>query len=574
MNYSSCDRNITYQCCDTQEEADSARCALYPTSDGCRQPDTTWTCTSKYNENNVVYSHVQKYIDGVASGSQNVVLGSCRNNGYCEGRYSASQLESDSCTYDSISTQQCRYGGQDGSACYYVCPDGKNHMCRMALAPGGSGALVMPECPNKPWKECADSIYRPKNPNKDYNPGTYNPPSDSLSTTPDDGVDDTSAETEILLAIRDTLHHANEQRKYQMYVEENMYDAVAGFGVNAGDGILQNIRNVNSNTRATQTATQNVVANTGKLNTQIDSLISLFQPQEDYPDTFSVRIVSPESLYVYQSSTPMVFRIDTTLEQTREILDSIRVLADTLVNDTPRVNRIMNRITPKLDSALSYFLNGGPGGYVKELAQSFADSLKSKIQPFYDFVDIDQEFLDSIYVELDSIDTFLGSEVPFPVGSPYNDTMGLVSFNPSLDSIKELFMQNPLMNQIFFKTDSIEAYMDSVVDVMRGDTIKDTLPLDEMVSDSALIRDKLKDVFLPDEILYECFDFHLNHTFRVTLWNKTYTWDYQLLIDFADLFGLDLCEFIRNVVKIMTFILIVFTTIKGYIRAFGGGDTL
>jgi len=540
----------------------TAKCRDFPQDPSCAK-DTTWSCTSVSTENGVIRASIQKYLDGVASGTSTEVLGSCIENGFCEGEYNSSMLAMDSCSYDSISSDNCKYGGQDGSACYYVCPDGQNHMCRMAVASGGT----LPSCPSKPWKACADSINKKPNPNDSYNPGSYTPPSDSLAD-PSDDMPEGSDETAILLAIRDTLHHANEQRKYQMYVEENIYDVVAGYGIADGDGIIQNLRETNANTRATQVKTQQVATNTGNLVTGVNNLVTILEN-----DTIKAQVVGmPDSIYTWSASTPMVFRIDTTLERTQEIIDDIRNLTDTLVNDTPRTNTILGRVAPTLDSALSFIVDNSPLGMVSSMAREFADSISAVIQPFKDYIVIDTAYVDSIERSVDYVTDIWGNETIVPIDS----TPSLATFNPSLDSVVDVIANGPFAGFDAWN-DSVTAFADSVlqerIEQMK-DTTKDTLPLDQSAGDSALIRDKLQDVFLPDEILYECFDFSLNHKFQFTIGTKNYSWDLKLFIDFADLFGLDLCDFIRKVVQILTFILIVFTTIKGYIRAFGGGDTL
>lgn len=556
-----CDNNTWAKCsyyqCLTQAEADSLYCVLNPQADGCRTPDTTWTCTSVFSENNVIRSYVQKYVDGVPVGNGEMVLYSCRQNGFCEGSYNAGQLANDSCTYDSISTENCRYGGQDGSACYYVCPDGKNHMCRMKMVGGDH----MAECPSKPWKSCADTIERTKPPNEGYDPSTYNPPPDSLSQPPDD-MPDGSADTEILLAIRDTLHHANEQRKYQMYVEEKIYDVIGGV---TGEGLLPNLKEINANTRGTQVAARDAATNTANLVTAVGNLVTIMQQ-----DTVDVRIASPESLYVYSSATPLVFRMDTTLLRQEAIMDEIRALTDTLVSDTPRTNTILGRVVPSLDSALTFFVDRSPVGMVQSMASAFADSIQSKIQPFVDYVTVDSVAYDSALSFVDSLGDALA-----PSLLPYDTSQGIIHFETLslgdiMDSIKSVVVDNPFTRFERFN-DSVTQRVDSILQE-RADREKhvDSIPLDSMSSDSAKIRDKLNMVFLTDEIVESCFDFHLNHQFRITVYNKTYTWDLALLVDFADLFGLDLCELIRKIVQVLTFILIVFTTVKGYIRAFGG----
>lgn len=105
--------------------------------------------------------------------------------------------------------------------------------------------------------------------------------------------------------------------------------------------------------------------------------------------------------------------------------------------------------------------------------------------------------------------------------------------------------------------------MDTIKKELEKEKEIDTLSLDELAGDSAAIRDSLDFIFLPSETLEQCIEFRFNTAFG--------RWTYNLAIDFADLFGLDLCDLIRKIVRLLTFLLIVITTVKGYIKAFGGG---
>lgn len=529
---------ISFTCCNNLAEADSVKCVLFPGDPSCQVPDTTWTCESVYTENLVVRAQVTMKVDGVAK-SENTVLGSCSENGFCDG---VMKNALDSCSYDSISTKNCKYGGQNGSACFYICPDGRNHQCRQAW----NGGVNIPECPQKPWKACADSIYKPRPPKETYSPGNYNPPSDSQATTPSDRPE---MENEILLAIRDTLHHANEQRKYQAYVQEKQYDVIAGLGDYAGDGVLDNIKNVATNTNAVKQSVDAVktAVNNIKKDTLKVEVINLSASADDRTD--SVYVVNLNQT----DYSPLVFKVDTVAEYMSDIND----LIDTLVNDTPRTNQILIQTLPgiasRLDSLNNYFTDSSDAGFIYRNAVATTQAMMNELRPL---------------LEVDISDSLTWSD-----DMPDVDTT-LLEYHPHLGDtidgwtekwVGKSWFQKVLEPALFQDADSMMRAIDSIHhewEEMARDTTKDSLPLDEMAGDSAKIRRKLSKVFLALETREQCFEFQVNTTLG--------KWSYNLFIDFANMFGLDLCAFIRMVVRLMTFIAIVFTTVKGFIRAFGG----
>lgn len=513
-------------------------CKDNPSAPGCHIPDTTWTCESVYTENLVVRAQVTMKVDGVAT-SENTVLGSCSENGFCDGVLPNTL---DSCSYDSISTKNCKFGGQNGSACHYICPDGRNHLCRQAW----NGGINIPECPQKPWKACADSIYKPRPPKDTYNPDNYNPPSDSQATTPTDRPE---MENEILLAIRDTLHHANEQRKYQAYVQEKQYDVIAGLGDYAGDGVLDNIKNVASNTNAVKQsvdAVKNAVTNIKKDTLKVE-VVNMIDYGNDKTD--SVYVVNLDQT----DYSPLVFKVDTVAEYMSDIND----LIDTLVNDTPRTNQILINTLPgissKLDALNDYFTDNSPAGFIYRNAVATTQAIMDELRPL---------------LEVDISDSLMWDD-----NMPDVDTT-LTEYHPHLaDSIDgwtdkwvgKSWFQKALEPALFQDADSMMRALDSIHhdwEEMAKDTTKDSLPLNEMAGDSTGIRKKLSKVFLAIETQERCFDFRVETTLG--------KWSYNLFIDFANMFGLDLCAFIRMVVRLFTFIAIVLTTVKGFIRAFGG----
>lgn len=521
--------------CETDAEAEEARkqfCKDNPQLDGCALPDTTYTCQSVFTENNVVRSEIQMKIDGTDSGESRLVLGSCTENGFCEGE---GKDGLDSCSYH-FDGNNCRTGGQDGSMCTYVCADGRLHSCRQSIA----SPINIPPCPQKPWRACVDSIGKPK---PKYDPQQYTPVSDTSShdsapdvpSTPDDY-------TEVLTAILDTLHHANFQRKEQMYVQEKIYDNIAGYGEFSGDGIYDRIGSVVGNTATINTTLNrtNSAINTvaSRLNDTLLVAVANFPEPDDTPIDSTIR-------FNYDYS--YVARIDTNTEDIKGTIDEINRSLDTLVNDTPRTVTILRQYLPRVSDmvdALERIANG----------DVFLEPVTKAIRAQTDSIMNRMESLMS--VDLDAIDSAIDSvDLDYDWGDTSIDYIIPVEPLPDVPHWRDSAQYKDFY-------DRIDAQYDSLAAIAEKPQKVDSLPLKELQGDSAAIRNKLSRVFLLVETREECFDFDLNTTLG--------KWTYRLYINFGDMFGLDLCGFIRMVVRLFTFIAIVFTTVKGFIRAFGG----
>lgn len=120
--------------------------------------------------------------------------------------------------------------------------------------------------------------------------------------------------------------------------------------------------------------------------------------------------------------------------------------------------------------------------------------------------------------------------------------------------------------------DSIRRDFDSTmkhIDSIRADTNNNYMALDSMYNwkDTAIVKEKLGKIFLPTTTTNTCF-----------VCDKTielFNWRYRLYINFGSFMGFDLCSFVRAIVRFVTAIIVTFTTIKSFIRAFssGGGNT-
>lgn len=520
------------------------QCNGYSCLDYC---DSTYHCESVYTENNVVRANITLTDclgDTLASRQ---VLGSCIENGFCEGDEVSG---SDSCSYPEPDPLKCKFGGQNGSLCTYVCPDGKLHSCRIAWTPGQPSEYQ--NCPQKPPTDCVAPISSSSSVPDDSIPDY--PTFSSSSSSPYE-PDPDCPECEYLEWIRDTLHRANEQRRYANYVLDEIKEDVGGFGAQfnsivSNTAITVNKLNTSNSSLSAIENTNSQIAN--KLNSldldnitaSVDSIV--VHVETENPDSVNF---SPwrdlDSLPVWRD----------TLSMLQGTLNDINGQIDTLVQDSNGVNALkkylpyVKKTFDKIEEFYSGYtlpamldsLSGRLG--LDTVTVSEAQDIEDKIIPLGDSAYIDGNFYcvehpdAAVCVELDS------SELAGLVGP---DTVDAIEFFRVQDSILE----------------ANRAYLDSL---KKRDSTPDTLGLDELAGDSAKIREKLDFLFLPENTLEQCFDFRLNTTLG--------KWTYNLFIDFADLFGLDLCDLIRKIVRILTFILIVFTTIKGYIRAFGGGGS-
>jgi len=549
----------SYYWCSTQCEADSIVCVNggkeWATisggtcnGKGClEQCDSTYHCESVFTENNVVRSNITLTDCHGDVLQERQVLGSCSENGFCEGEEVAG---SDSCSYPSPDPDKCRTGGQNGSLCTYICPDGNLYSCRIAWEPG-QPAQYQP-CPSKPPTNCvapaSSSSVVPDDSIPDYPTFTS-----SSSTSPEPDPD--CPECDYLQEIRDTLHRANEQRRFSNYVLDSIKQDVGGFGAQF-NSIISNTA-VTVNKLNTSNSSLSSIANTNsqiadKLNSlDLDNISVTVDSIVVHVEGSGDSVVPGASWTFYDLDSLPVWR--DTMSQVTRIMNDINSQVDTLVQDSSGENSLKKYLPDirKIYDKVSDFYSGFtlPAVFdtlsnrlgLDTVTVSEAQDIEDKIIPLGDSAYIDGNFYceehpdAAVCVELDS------SELAGLVGP---DTVDANEFFRVQDSI----------------LDANRAFLDSL---KKRDSTPDTLGLDELAGDSAKIREKLDFLFLPENTLEQCFDFRLNTTLG--------KWTYNLFIDFADLFGLDLCDLIRKIVRILTFILIVVTTIKGYIRAFGGG---
>lgn len=115
----------------------------------------------------------------------------------------------------------------------------------------------------------------------------------------------------------------------------------------------------------------------------------------------------------------------------------------------------------------------------------------------------------------------------------------------------------------------LQSSMDSTfahVDSVRAADNNNLLAMDSIYKwhkDTTRIKQKFSNLFLPSQVSNNCF--------VCTYKEKWGKWDVDLSFNLANIYGMDLCDLIRKLVRIGVSIFIIFGTIAAFIRAFGGG---
>ena len=163
-----------------------------------------------------------------------------------------------------------------------------------------------------------------------------------------------------------------------------------------------------------------------------------------------------------------------------------------------------------------------------------------------------------------------GSSVSADADSSYSDTLDY-ALDPSLlegDSILSEKFQ-AISDSVTTLTQSLKHGIDSVlahVDSVRADTNNNMLAMDgiyEWNKDTTVIKQKMSKLFMPSQVSNQCFACTYNE--------RWWRYDVDLRIDFGNVYGFNVCAFLRLLVRIAVSIFIIFSTIAAFIRAFGGG---
>lgn len=163
-----------------------------------------------------------------------------------------------------------------------------------------------------------------------------------------------------------------------------------------------------------------------------------------------------------------------------------------------------------------------------------------------------------------------GSSASADADSSYSDTLDYALDSSLLEGdsiISEKFQS--ISDSVTMLTQSFKQGMDSVlahVDSVRADTNNNRLAMDSIYKwnkDTTVIKQKMSKLFLPSQVSNNCFACTYNE--------QWWMWNVDLRIDFGNVYGFNVCAFLRLLVRVAVSIFIIFSTIAAFIRAFGGG---
>ncbi len=553
-------------------------------------PDTTFHCQNSGGAES-----------GGIGGSPNVALlftciddvctqtsklnGSCQDWGFCPDGVSDCDV---SCP-GGVCPPCGRSGGSFTSSrsCYYSCFDGKTLACRPSSTQYVAGSIYVGDCPDSPPSDCRPSSSSSGASSASSSPsssGSSRPPlppvpSDTLQF-PNDGNDREIDYTQILNAIRDTLHNANIQRDFVLELQ------------NAANLDLDNISNYSVHN---YNELHNISGGVTSLSSTLSGLASggfnlVPSTQDDISD--SRQLLDEINQYLHSDSLLSPRPSDTTynplLRDIKGAIDSasFRPLVDSSIfaRDSVFAKWWANYYS---DSASS---RGLVGKALDNIVKNFnKDSAKvADCNGYYGCMRVynDIAYCKRAYTVslsecadggtiMDGIWNVEGSIFDAVWGGIFGDDSTELKEHavdtdwvapPAADSAK-----NDLLSTIaaLFSRDSTEAILNKVtqmkdsVERSKRDSVKiqpDSLWLDS--SDAARYVER---ILLPSGTSSECFvcSANLGNFGGLTDTNLT------IYIDFGNFGGYDWCAIIRAVVRIATLVICISLTLGSWAAAFG-----
>lgn len=567
--------------CSTQCEADSVVCSQNPeatwNSDNCTcdtltPPDTTYRCqnttigssTDGVRPIAVIYRCISTGSSSDQCIQTNTLNGTCQDWGFCPDGVADCDVSPDSTGRPPCS----RSGGSTTSSrnCYYQCPDGSSMACAPTSTEYVAGNIYVGSCPERPPASCYPGS---SSGDSSFVSSSSVSPGSSSGFAPDTLDPGTNIDyTQILVAIHDTLHHANKQRDILKKWDLSLVPSVE----NIDDWTLNTWRETESIDNKLQTYQSEGFNLASDVKSDIDSARSLLYEIE--------RFLEDDSLKVYSSDTslnPLVRDIrDVLLDSSLSRSDSLKnealagafrpYLADSGLFYADGVGgRMLGAVLDNFgrDSALSSLCEryyqclrsgGGPG------ACSSIDpegSCTSGGTPIDGITNISMSILETLWDGL-----FGDDSTPSPGVAPVDSSVDLgpgyssavADMSEAIDSALSPNLKN-IIDDIKRKADSLKN--------ARPDSVK--VSPDSLWRDSSELAQYVDHILLPSGTGTDCFICQANLGTLNGLSDTTLA----IYIDFSNFGGYNWCEIIRAVVKIATLVTCISLTLGSWAAAFG-----
>lgn len=569
--------------CSTQCEADSLACLAKGepftwnsencSCDSLAPPDTTYHCqNTTIGSSTAGVRPVAKIYRCISSGSSSdnctetsQLNGTCQDWGFCPDGVADCDVPPDStgrppCTRSGGSTTSSRN-------CYYQCPDGSTMACAPTSTEYVAGNIYVGSCPERPPASC----YPGSSSSGDSSSVSSSSvsPGSSSAFAPDTLDDGTNIDyTKILVAIHDTLHHANQQRDILKKWDLSLVPAVE----NIDDWTLNTWRETESIDSKLYTFQSEGFNLASDLKSDIDSARLLLDEIN--------RFLEDDSLKVYSSDTslnPLVRDIrDVLLDSSLSRSDSLKnealagafrpYLADSGMFHADGIGgRMLGAVLANFgrDSALSslcerYYQclrSGGGPGACSSIDPDGSCTLGGT--PVDGIANISMSILETLWDGLFGDDStpspgVVSVDSSVDLGPGYSSAVADMS--EAIDSALSPNLKN-IIDNIKHKVDSLKN--------ARPDSVK--VSPDSLWRDSAELVQYVDHILLPSGTGTDCFICQAN------LGNLNGLSDTSLAIyiDFSNFGGYNWCEIIRAVVKIATLVTCISLTLGSWAAAFG-----
>lgn len=567
--------------CPDQCSADSIACSRNPeatwNSDNCTcdtltPPDTTYRCqnttigsaTDGVRPIAVIYRCISTGSSSDQCVQTNTLNGTCDDWNFCEKGASDCEIppEPDNrnpCRRSGGSTTSSKY-------CYYQCADGSSRACTPSSTEYVAGALWVGTCPEKPSDQCDPPLY--SSADGGGSSSSVAPPASSSSAVPPDTLDNGDIDyTEILNAIRDTLHRANRQRADIESWSTSLLPNVE----NIADWTLNNWQTsegINSKLKTFQEQGFNLASDTKK---DLDSARLLLDEINDFLRNDTLNYPVDTSL------NPVVRDI-------RDILlDSTLSTSDSLKNAA-----LADAFKPYMPDSGFFRLDGLGGKLFETLFQNFSrDSAKASLcdryyaclrsgggpgacasidpdmactsggTPMDGVANISMSILETLW------DGIFGDDSTAPPGvAPVDSSVDVSPVYSSAVADMSEAIDSALSPNLKNIIDDIKNKADSLKNA-RPDSVK--VSPDSLWRDSSEFAQYVDHILLPSGTGTDCFICQANLGDFNGLTDTTLS----IYIDFSNFGGYNWCEIIRAVVKIATLVTCISLTLGSWAAAFG-----
>lgn len=570
--------------CSTQTEADSVSCvqkgdpfvwnSANGTCDSLGVADTTYKCVNTtmasgtYGERPI--AHVYRCVTTGSSSDvctrTSTLNGTCQDWGLCPENEPNCDIDKDS----TGATPCIRSGSGTTSTgrCYYVCPDGSSVSCKPTGTEYVAGAIWVGTCPERPPEGCM-----PSPPGSSSSPAGTSSSEDlpfSSSSAFSDAIPPDTIDpgvnidyTQILNAIRDTLHVANAQREilkdWDVYFVQPVSEAVANIETYSLAS-WQKEYEINNNLTGLQERGFNLAAD---VKSDIDSSRLLLDEIKQFLKNDSLKTYSTDTTY-----NPLLRDIAGKLDSTGSV-DSTYQLLKPFFKDSGQykspITRFLEsfssnfeRSNEDLDFCSSYYSCLSGGG--RDCLSRFPGATSKCIEggsPFDGVINIEMGILETLW------DAIFGSD---STSLPSDDDSDSVDVLPPGYSSASAELQRANDSLASFNLgvtlDSMRSMLDSARR-MNEDTTK--IQPDSLWLDSSEARQYVEHILLPSGTGQDCFICEADLGTFGGLSDTTL----KIHIDFSNFGGYNWCEIIRAVVRIATLVVCISLTLGSWAAAFG-----